>query len=243
MDSTLIIAATTLGLVSSLHCVGMCGPIAFSLGLKQENVLNGIAKNFVYQLGRAFTYSVLGVFIGLIGAGFTLAGFQNKLSILAGVIMIMMVFVPKNIEKYISPKNFIGKLLIQIKTKLSYFIMKKSYFSFFITGLLNGLLPCGVVYIALVAALASGTPMGSGIFMFLFGLGTIPLMFITAFVGSALNVKFRSQVMKVLPYVTVIVGIVFILRGMSLGIPYLSPPEKSLQTTIQKADAPKHHCH
>lgn len=239
MDSTLVIAAISLGLVSSLHCIGMCGPIAFSLGLKQENLISGMSKNLIYQLGRAVTYFILGIFIGFIGVGFTAAGFQSYLSIFAGVLMILMVFLPKNLEKHISPKFWIGRILIKLKSNLAQFLERGSYISLFITGLLNGLLPCGVVYMALVGAIAAGSPLGSGIFMFIFGLGTFPLMFLAAFAGSTLHQKFRLKVVKILPYVTVLVGIIFILRGLSLGIPYLSPPQEVLKTKVES----KHHCH
>ncbi|MCT7903727.1 Uncharacterized conserved protein [Candidatus Ornithobacterium hominis] len=239
MDTTLIIAAISLGLASSLHCVGMCGPIAFSLGLNQENAVKSLSKNLTYQTGRAITYLVLGLCIGVIGTGFTAAGIQSYISIFAGILMILMVFLPKNLEKHISPKFWLGKILIQLKSKLAQFLKRKSYLSFLVTGLLNGLLPCGAVYIALVAAIAAGSPLGSGLFMFLFGLGTMPLMFLAALAGSTIHQNFRLKIVKLLPYLTVLVGIIFILRGMSLGIPYLSPPQEVLNTKVEST----HHCH
>ena len=227
MEYALIIAALGLGLGTSLHCLGMCGPIAFSLGLGAENKLNFTLKNLTYQFGRVTTYATLGAIVGLVGQGLSFAGFQKYLSIIVGVLMIAMVLLPKNLSTSQGDK-FFGRLLITLKSNLGNFIRKKTYSSLYITGILNGLLPCGMVYIALAAALGVGDVLGSALFMVLFGLGTIPLMFVAVLFGSVISVNARNTILKFIPVITIVIGVFFILRGMELGIPFISPPAESL---------------
>lgn len=227
MEYALIIAALGLGLGTSLHCLGMCGPIAFSLGLGAEDKFNFTLKNLTYQLGRVTTYATLGAILGFIGQGISFAGFQKYLSIIVGLVMIAMVLLPKNLSVG-SPNKVIGKFLIRLKSALGAFIRRKDYGSLFITGLLNGLLPCGMVYIALAAALGVGNVFGSALFMALFGLGTIPLMFLAVLFGSVVSVNIRNQILKFIPVITIVIGLLFILRGLELGIPFLSPPAEAL---------------
>lgn len=227
MEYALAIAALGLGLGTSLHCLGMCGPIAFSLGLGAENKLNFILKNITYQLGRVTTYATLGAILGFIGQGISFAGFQKYLSIIVGVLMIMMVLLPKNLSVKSSNK-FVGRFLMKLKSSLGTFIRRKDYSSLYITGVLNGLLPCGMVYIALAAALGVGNVMGSALFMTLFGLGTIPLMFLAVLFGSVVSVNVRNKILNIIPIITIFIGLLFILRGLELGIPFLSPPPEVL---------------
>lgn len=227
MEYTLAVAALGLGLGTSLHCLGMCGPIAFSLGLGAENKINFTLKNITYQLGRVTTYATLGAILGFIGQGLSFAGFQKYLSIIVGVIMIIMAIMPKNLS-VASSNKFFGRLMIKLKSNLGNFIRRKDYSSLYITGILNGLLPCGMVYIALAAALGIGSVAGSALFMILFGLGTIPLMFLAVLFGSVVSVGIRNKILNFIPIITMIIGVLFILRGLELGIPYLSPPAEAL---------------
>ena len=228
MESTLIIAALGLGFASSLHCVGMCGPIAFSLGLNPQNKLDFTFRNLTYQFGRVTTYTVLGAILGIIGYGATFAGFQNLLSIVAGVIMILMAILPKNLGDNLGFKPF-SKLMYKIKMGLGKFLRRKNYSSLYITGLLNGLLPCGAVYAALTGSLAMGSVPGGAVFMTFFGLGTIPLMFASVVAGNLITIQTRQKILKFLPYLMILLGVLFILRGLELNIPYISPSEASLQ--------------
>ena len=232
MEFALIVAALGLGLGTSLHCLGMCGPIAFSLGLGAESRLNFTLKNITYQLGRVTTYATLGAILGFIGQGISFAGFQKYLSIIVGLLMIAMVLLPKNLSTG-SPDKFFGRLLIKLKSSLGAFIRRKDYGSLYITGILNGLLPCGMVYIALAAALGVGNVVGSAAFMALFGLGTIPLMFLAVLFGSVVSVNLRNRILKLIPVITVVIGLLFILRGLELGIPFLSPPAEALNVEAQ----------
>lgn len=229
MESSLAIAALGLGLASSLHCVGMCGPIAFSLGLDPKNKLDFTVRNLTYQSGRVTTYTFLGALLGIIGFGISFAGLQNPLSIAIGIMMILMAVLPKNR----GADNFgikpFSNLMYKIKTGLGKYLRRKNYSSLYITGLLNGLLPCGAVYAALTGSVAMGSIWGGAVFMFFFGLGTIPLMFASVIAGNIIGLRTRQNILKFLPYFMVILGILFILRGLELNIPYVSPSAGSLQ--------------
>jgi uncharacterized protein len=233
----MIPAALLLGLVTSLHCVGMCGPIALSLGLNPQQRVQLYLKNLTYQLGRITTYSILGLIVGFLGKGFQLFGSQQYISIAVGLLMIVMVFLPKNISSSMSNNNPFTTVLLKIKLGLGKLLGKVNYKSLYSIGLLNGLLPCGPVYIALTATIASETAYEGALFMFLFGLGTIPLMFLTTLIGSTISQEYRNKIMKIYPFILVFLGVLFILRGLELDIPYVSPPEKALQIS------PEAKCH
>ncbi len=229
MDGSFLIVALVLGLASSLHCVGMCGPIAFSLGLNPQNKIDFTFRNLIYQLGRVTTYSFLGAILGIIGAGISFAGLQNPLSIVVGILMILIALLPKNLgAQNLGMKPF-ARLMYNLKSGLGKFLRRKNYSSLYITGLLNGLLPCGAVYAALTGSMAMGSIGGSVLFMVCFGLGTIPLMFISVLAGNAVSIQTRQKILKFLPYLMILLGILFILRGLNLDIPYISPALESLQ--------------
>ena len=229
MGFTIIIIAFTIGLTSSLHCVGMCGPIALSLGVESRNKVKFTLRNLTYQFGRITTYTILGALLGIIEESFSFVGFQNYLSILIGVMMIVMVMIPKFYENGATHLRPINALMIKIKITLGKYLIKKDSSSLYIIGLLNGLLPCGMVYASLTAAVGLGSIYKSALFMFFFGLGTLPLMFATVLFGNFLSVKQRQTILKVLPIITIILGVLFILRGLELDIPYISPAKEALQ--------------
>jgi sulfite exporter TauE/SafE len=97
----------------------------------------------------------------------------------------------------------------------------KSIFATLFIGFLNGLLPCGMVYLALGSAIATGSVTGGGMFMMFFGLGTMPALMLVGLGGQIFGFKYVLQ--KWMPYMIATMGMVLILRGMNLGIPFLSP--------------------
>jgi uncharacterized protein len=218
-----------MGLLGSFHCVGMCGPIALVLPVDRSNKWKGFIQTFMYHLGRVITYTLMGLLFGLLGKGLYLAGFQGRISILMGIIMILAVIFPTN---YLAKFGF-GKplymLVGKLKSVLGNYLQKKSSSAFFTIGLLNGLLPCGLVYIALTGAIATGDAWMGAIFMALFGLGTSFLLSGVIFAGNFLSLKIRNKINKIIPYFVVLVGLVFILRGMGLGIKYISPAPQNLE--------------
>jgi len=224
----MLYSAFILGLISSLHCIGMCGPIAMMLPIDHQNEAKKVTQIVTYHLGRLTAYATIGLIFGLLGRGFFLAGLQQNMSIFIGVAMIIVVLIP---EKVFSRYNFskpVYKIISKIKSSLGNQFKNKSYKSLFTIGLLNGFLPCGMVYIALFGAIAMQSAGFGILYMLLFGLGTIPLMSIVVYIHSLIKLPFRNKIQKAIPYVTVFIGVLFILRGLGLGIPYVSPSNTSL---------------
>ena len=239
MDFALILTALTIGFTTGFHCLGMCGPIALSLGLNKKQQVNFHLQNTTYQLGRIFTYALLGAILGLIGEGFQLAGFQSYLTIFAGLVLILMAVFSFGGKDFASKIPIFNKFLLKVKLNLGKLLSKTDYSSRFLTGVLNGFLPCGMVYVALTASLASGGVWQGALFMALFGLGTFPFMFAAVLFGNLLNSSTRAKVLKIMPVLMLVLGSLFILRGMSLEIPFISPPEKSLK--VIHNDSQQHH--
>lgn len=224
----MLYSAFILGLISSLHCVGMCGPIAMMLPVDHQNEAKKATQIITYHLGRLTAYATIGLIFGLLGRGFFLAGLQQKMSIFIGLAMIAAVLIP---ERIFSKYNFskpVYKVISNLKSSLGSQFKNKSYKSLFTIGLLNGFLPCGMVYVALFGAIAMQSAGFGVLYMLLFGLGTVPLMTIVVYMHSLLKLPFRNKIQKVIPYVAVVIGVLFILRGLGLGIPYVSPSNMSL---------------
>ena len=224
----MLFTAFIFGLISSFHCIGMCGPIAMMLPVDRSNQAKKVTQILTYHLGRLTAYATIGLVFGLVGRGLYLAGFQQKMSIFIGVAMIAIVLIP---EKVFAEYNFskpVFKLISKIKNSLGSHFKNKSYKSLFTIGLLNGFLPCGMVYVALFGAVAMQSPSFGVLYMILFGLGTVPMMSSVVYLNSFLTLPFRNKIQKVIPYVAVCIGILFILRGLGLGIPYISPNTVSL---------------
>lgn len=224
----MLYTAFLFGLISSFHCIGMCGPIALLLPVARNNSTQKVLQIITYHLGRLSAYGTIGLLFGLLGQGFFMAGIQQKLSIFIGVAMIVVILTP---EKRMASYNFskpIFKFLSKIKTRLGSQFKNQSYQSLFTIGLLNGFLPCGMVYVALFGAIAMQSAGFGVLYMVLFGLGTVPMMSSVVYINSFLTISTRNKIQKVIPYVAVLLGIVFILRGLGLGIPYVSPTNMSL---------------
>lgn len=216
------------GLISSLHCIGMCGPIALMLPVDRNNPVKKTTQIITYHLGRLFAYGTIGLIFGLIGKGFFLAGMQQKLSIFIGISIIVVILIPERIFARYNFSKPVFKVISKIKTKLGSQFKNRSYKSLFTIGLLNGFLPCGMVYVALFGAIAVQSAGFGVLYMVLFGLGTVPLMSSVVYLNSFLTIPVRNKIQKAIPYVGVLIGVLFILRGLGLGIPYVSPTNMSL---------------
>jgi uncharacterized protein len=217
------ITALSLGLLGSLHCVGMCGPIALALPLVQSNSFTKLLSISLYNIGRAFTYSLFGVLFGLVGSGFAFFGLQQMLSVSLGALILLFIVLPKKISSNLGPVRFVYNKWNGLRELFSELLKKRSLPFLFIIGLLNGLLPCGLVYMAIAGSIATADWKSGGLFMFLFGLGTIPAMFTLSLFSNLINVRFRRRLNKAVPYFLSAMAIMMMLRGMNLGIPYLSP--------------------
>jgi len=209
--------------MGSFHCVGMCGPIAFMLPVDHNKPSKKLLQVFLYHLGRLTSYSLLGLVFGFLGKGLYVFGLQQRLSIIIGILMITAILIPyKTFNKYNFSKP-IYAVLSKIKNQLGKELQKKSPDTFLTIGLLNGFLPCGLVYMALFGSIATANPWLGALFMALFGLGTIPLMTTAVYFGSMLKGSAKKSVQRLIPVFVILVGLLFILRGMGLGIPYISP--------------------
>jgi sulfite exporter TauE/SafE len=216
-------AALLLGLVGSLHCAGMCGPIAIALPLSNQSWFARISGGLLYNIGRTITYALLGAIFGLAGLGLALGGLQQWVSIILGTFMILAVVIPRlgSAGKKIS--GISDSLTGHLKKPFIKLFRMRTYSSLFIIGLLNGFLPCGLVYIALAGALVMSQVHEGALYMVFFGIGTIPMMLAISIAGNILSQRLRQRLSAAIPVFIILLGILFILRGLNLGIPYISP--------------------
>ena len=222
----ILLTAFLLGLMGSLHCVGMCGPIALSLPLRGESLLHKIWGSILWSLGRIVTYSLMGGLFGLIGSGFKMLGFQQIISIAMGTLMILSVFLPSLLKKFTS--GAVISFFNPIRKGMQRLFRERNNKALFLIGIFNGLLPCGLLYVAIAGAIGTSDMLQSISYMAVFGLGTLPLLLMISLLGNVISQTLRNRMNKVVPVVVVLIGIIFILRGLTLGIPYLSPPEEKL---------------
>ncbi len=216
----IILSGLAMGLLGSIHCIGMCGPLALSLPLNHTGTLSRISPTLLYNIGRATTYSAMGVLLGWTGSRLEVMGYQQIFSIILGIAVLLFLLV----GKYLPTIGFVSRFQTQLKKYLSYFLSRKNNAgSLFVFGLLNGLLPCGLVYMAIASALIIGSAPQSGLFMAAFGLGTLPLMSVLMLTGHYLSFSVKTRLKKAVPFFIAGVAILMILRGLNLGIPYISP--------------------
>ena len=219
----MFLSALVFGLLGSFHCVGMCGPIAFVLPVDRSNTYKKVFQITLYHIGRLLAYSIIGLVFGIIGKGLYLFGFQQQLSIVIGIAMIVVVLIPYNTFNKYNFSKPIYKIISKVKSSLGAALKKKSPDTFLTIGFLNGFLPCGLVYMAVFGAIASGNALEGSLYMAIFGLGTIPLMTTAIYFSNFLKGTLRQKIQKAIPVFVVLIGALFILRGLGLGIPYLSP--------------------
>ncbi len=218
-----------IGLFGSIHCIGMCGPLAFSVPSFHSKWWLIIADKFIYNLGRIITYSFLGLLIGFVGKQLWISGLQQGVSILSGL-LIILAGLSRLLKIKLSQSPMVNKALSPVNKVLSFALNHRA--GHLVIGLLNGLLPCGFVYLALIGAINTASPLQSAQFMFCFGLGTFPLMLLATVSAGFIGPVFRKRINTVLPYLIICLGFWFILRGLGLDIPYLSPAKQNIGVTI-----------
>jgi len=215
--------AFMVGLLGSMHCIGMCAPLAMALPADRSSRWRYVQSRLLYNLGRIITYSLLGLLFGLLGEGISLALPQQYLSIVAGLIVLISVALPASITRKVSLFLPLYRFTNFLKLQFSLQFRKRGLSTSFFVGLLNGLLPCGMVYVALAGAIAGANSFYSATYMAVFGLGTFPLMLTVSFGGSLFRSTIKGSFRRAVPVLVFFLGCLFILRGMNLGIPYLSP--------------------
>lgn len=208
-----------LGLVGSLHCAGMCGPLALALPAAGRTASAYVAGRLAYNLGRVVTYTLLGVVFGLLGKTLLLAGVQRWLSIAIGLLLLAGLFASRKLVAWVP----LTRLVEWLKSRMSVLLHRRSVESLAVLGLLNGLLPCGLVYVACAGATVTGSVLNGAQYMAVFGAGTVPMMLAISLSGRLVPISLRLSLRKVLPVTVGLLGVLLVLRGLSLGIPYLSP--------------------
>lgn len=218
------INALILGLASSLHCLGMCGPLAMAVPVKDSRWQSQLSASLQYIFGKTVTYAILGLIIGIIGISARLIEGMQVLSIIGGVLII--VFAWNHLFRFSLGQGLQQKFLGFSNKSLSFLFKSSLPFKPFFFGIINGFLPCGLVYIALINSLLAGDWLSTILSMVFFGIGTAPVLIAAKLIGSKL--KFKSN--RLMPYIITILGVLIILRGLNLGIPYISP-KMELQAT------------
>lgn len=226
--------AISLGFLGSFHCVGMCGPIALAIPLKRTSSWSIFLGTLTYNLGRVLTYTIFGFLFGMLGQGFALAGLQNILSITLGSLILIAVFVPGISSRF--GQSGIVRLVGATKEKLRTLFSKHSLASLLTIGILNGLLPCGLVYMGIAGSVTSGSVLDGMLFMMAFGIGTVPAMFAISVFRERISIRVRENIRKAMPILISVMAVLMILRGLNLGIPYVSPKVEIVNGTCQ------HHC-
>lgn len=222
----MLYSAFLLGLFGSVHCLAMCGPLVLAFGQTTKST----TYKLVQQYGRIMGYACLGMLMGVIGDSASLFNFQQKLSVIIGMVIIgftLSAFLKKSASKF-----SIDKLL----SKLQVWAMqntKSVLLRFFVLGLINSLLPCGLLYIALGVSVTLHSVQDSVLYMILFGVGTLPSMVLVLVFGNKVGQYFRGVQSKVLPVLSLLIGTMMVIRGLGLGIPYVSPTYNSTTQTIE----------
>jgi sulfite exporter TauE/SafE len=221
MSAAVVISALVLGLGGSLHCLGMCGPLVlampFGVFARREQLLAII----FYNIGRALAYGTLGALVFWVGSGMNWLGISQYISVVLGIVILVHILWPVWLRKIRIP--YLANLR-QWQSKMLGKTMTKSGFMYLgVAGFLNGLLPCGLVYIALSTALVTNTELPAYHFMLLFGLGTVPAMATLALVSQKIPIAMRLKLRRITPMIGAVVAVLLVVRGLGLGIPMLSP--------------------
>lgn len=209
-----------LGFASAFHCMVMCGPIALALPLNRKNSITMIKGISVNQLGRVLTYVALGAIFGIFGFQLPLIhGFQIA-TILTGIAFLIVIWRPNWIRKLEWQPGFFSRFRQQ---KMGSLLKNKTNFNLFFLGILNGLLPCALILVALGISITQGNPVKGAQFMLGYGLGSVPGISMVAFLGGRMLQAIPWKIRRIAPVAFSIVAFGMIIRGLNLGIPYLSP--------------------
>jgi len=218
----LALAGLSLGLLGSLHCVGMCGPLALSLPVQHLNRQQQVISMVAYNAGRVITYSFIGLLLGLAGRSVYLAGVQQWFSIVLGTTILFFSVRLLFFKKTAQPA-WLQAFYFQVQALMSRFLRPRQPAGYLLPGIVNGFLPCGMVYLALAGALSASRIEYSVLFMFFFGAGTMPGMLIMGLLGWRIKLSVRQQWKKIMPFFIIGMAGLLILRGLNLGIPFISP--------------------
>lgn len=220
---SVLTAGFFIGLAGSIHCVGMCGPIAAALPSAGERGAAYLFGRMLYHLGRSASYVLLGAAAGLAGQRFVVAGFQQEVSVAVGSLMVLTALLPGIMNRVWANVPIAYRVQAALKKAFGSAFRKRTRASLFAVGVVNGFLPCGLVYMAMAGASATGS-IGEGMLLMAgFGIGTMPLLFGVSAAGSIVPLPVRRRLLRLAPVFVFVLGIILILRGLNLGIPMVSP--------------------
>jgi uncharacterized protein len=222
-----IVSGFLVGIMGSVHCAGMCGPIALALPTGGKTAWPLLAGRLTYNSGRIVTYALLGLVVGAIGRGIALLGYQQALSIILGAVLILTSLVPAVARRFLPRVPGADAVQRRVTDALGSLFRRRSLSALFLVGVLNGFLPCGFVVAALAGAATTGSEAGGAMFMAGFGTGTVPIMLGLSMAGHKLPGSFRMKLVAMLPWFGALLGVLLIVRGLGLGIPYVSPAAPS----------------
>jgi sulfite exporter TauE/SafE len=227
-----LITPLTIGFVGSLHCIGMCGPIALALPLKGKSNIKRIFGLLLYNSGRILTYALFGTLFGLLGKSFHMAGLQRQVSVFLGILIIVGLLIPYALKQKNKLTGWWYKIFGSLYSEMSVLLKNGSFWSLFVIGFINGFLPCGLVYLAIAGAITQPEIINGTIFMTLFGLGTLPTMFAVGWASKYISLTMRNVLKRATPYLVGFFGLLLIFRGLNLGI-YMSPKIDAIGAFIQ----------
>lgn len=211
----MFLSALIMGFAGSLHCAGMCSPLAMTVTNMSRSVLS---NRIFYNLGRITTYGLLGATVATIGYIIPISAFQNVLSFILGITLIVLAVIGITGVRIPLVTNALAKFTVLLKNGFGKFIHRKNYAALLMLGALNGFLPCGLTFLALSFCITLSAPAQGFTYMFLFGVGTLPVMLglvsIVGLIKNKLqwNVKHLTAGLMILSGVLLIVR-VFLLHG------------------------------
>ncbi len=208
----MLLSAFLLGLISSLHCVGMCGPIALMLPYSDKQKI--LKETWTYNVGRVTIYSVMGLLFGFLSRGLAVIGFQQSLSVLFGFTLILFAIFSFNAENRIANLPLFKYFTKKVRLGFSTVLKQKN--GFFLLGALNGLLPCGIVYWAIAASMLTFDAFGGALYLLVFGLGTMPLMLATVMAGNYFKKSIIRKAYRFVPVYQFGLGVFLIWRAYSI---------------------------
>lgn len=219
MINALPYLALSMGLLSSFHCIAMCGPIALALPIQKGNKFQQLSGLALYNAGRTFTYATLGIGLGSLGSTFAWIGYLRYLSIFSGILMLLYVLWPAHLDTFLHPPKFWQKFIQHLKNQMGEMLRSRKMQSWFLLGTFNGLVPCGLVYLALISSIATGNSFSGGLYMLMFGVGTLPAMMAVGFFKQWFSISLRTRVRKLTPVMLTIAGILLVMRGILIEFP------------------------
>ncbi len=217
---TLLGIGFLIGITGSMHCIGMCGPLAILIGSDRFN--STLVDSILYHTGRITSYLLIGILVGLIGISIGFLRLEQYFSVLLGIILLLITTMGMKIGTIQS------SFFVQRMNQINEFIRKMiannlGFLPMYFKGMMNGFLPCGLVLVAISTSAGLSSLTDSLLMMLGFGIGTFPLMLFVSLSHQLINSRIRRIFSKMAPAVSIIMACLLILRGLNLGVPYLSP--------------------